>query len=521
MRNDLSNQTLGGVLADNARRQPDRQFLVFEPSDGACAAFTFGAFDASVNALGRVLQEAGVAPGERVHLHLANCPEFLLAWFACARIGAVMVPTNPVSTAAELAFILSHCEARVTLTTPTAETLVREAAGNSHHIFTVRGSGPISRGGSLAARMSRASTAPPSTTAGAEDPVAILYTSGTTARPKGVVITHAAMLHGAGVMATATRLGPEDRHLVVLPLFHAAAQMHAVLPSLLVGGSVALMERFSAGRFFDQAIRHGATRAALFAAPIRMLLAQPRREEHRSNRLRSVTFAQNVTEAQLAEWEERFGAPLLQLWGMTETVGLPLINPIEGPRRNMTMGRAAPGYHCRVVDEAGEDVPPGGIGELLVGAEPGRNVMREYFRDPAATAATLRDGWLHSGDQVQLCEDGYIRFVDRSKDLIKRAGENISSEEVEAVLRSHPAVFDAAVVGIPDDIRDERVKAVVVTQPGAGLTPGELQNWCTDRLAAFKVPEFIEFRDELPRTSVGKIQKHLLRERGGVHDAHR
>jgi crotonobetaine/carnitine-CoA ligase len=517
----VDDRTLGSVLAHHAARQPDRLFLVFESSEGTCESLTYAGFEARVNGLSRVLYECGVTRGDRVHVHLPNCPEFLLAWFACARLGAVMVPTNPVSTAAELGYILSHSEARVTLTTEAAGAVVREAAPVACVVLVTHAAGAPPRPGSLAERMSRASSAPFPTNVAAEDPVAILYTSGTTARPKGVVITHAAMLHGAEVMARATRLGADDRHLVVLPLFHAAAQMHAVLPSLLVGGSVALMERFSAGRFFDQAIRHGATRAALFAAPIRMLLAQPRREEHRSNALRSVTFAQNVTEAQLAEWEERFRAPLLQLWGMTETVGLPLINPLDGPRRNMTMGLPAPGYECRVVDEGGRDVPPGGIGELIVRADPGRTVMREYFRDPGATAATLRDGWLHSGDQVRWCEDGYVAFVDRAKDLIKRAGENISSGEVEAVLRTHPAVFDAAVVGIPDAVRDERVKAVVVPRPGSSVTAEELRDWCAGRLAAFKVPEVVEFRDELPRTSVGKIQKHVLRQSGGDRDAHR
>jgi crotonobetaine/carnitine-CoA ligase len=260
----------------------------------------------------------------------------------------------------------------------------------------------------------------------------------------------------------------------------------------------------------DQATRHGATLAALFAAPIRMLLAQPRRPEEGLTRLRAVSYAQNVTPQQFDEWHARFRAPLLQIWGMTETMSLPLMQPLDLPPKPWSMGRPVLGYEVRIVDEAGREVPPGTTGELIVRGTPGVSLMKGYFKNPEATARTLREGWLWSGDQAWRDADGYFFFVDRTKDLIKRAGENVSASEVEETLRQHAAVFDAAVVGVPDPLRDQAIKAYVILKDGAAASAEELIAWCRKRLSAFKVPAVVEFRATFPRTSVGKIQKHLF-----------
>jgi crotonobetaine/carnitine-CoA ligase len=336
------------------------------------------------------------------------------------------------------------------------------------------------------------------------------YTSGTTSKPKGVLLTHANYIYGGEVMGKAMRVSPADRHLVVLPLFHAGAQLHAVLPMLLSGGSIALVERFSASRFVDQAIRHEATLAALFAAPIRMLLAQPRTERDAKTRLRTISYAQNVTPPQWEEWHERFGARLMQIWGMTETMSLPLMHPLDLPPKPLAMGMPVLGYEAKVVDESGAEVTAGTVGELVVSGVPGISLMKGYFKNAKATAETLRDGWLYTGDQAVMDEEGWFYFVDRKKDMIKRAGENVSASEVEETLKRHPAVFDAAVVGIPDPLRDQAIKAYIILKEGAAAASEELMDWCRSRLSSFKVPESIEFRESFPRTSVGKIQKHLF-----------
>ena len=515
----VGRRTLGSVLAHHARTAPNRPCLSFEGPDGAVATWTYAEFDVLVNRTAAALTGLGLEPGQAVNVHLPNCPEFLALLFAAARLGAVLVPTNVALTAEELAYIVDHSESRLLVTD--AERLpvaaaVRQRCPRVQHLLTV---GPTAPGEdssgdvhSLAPLVMAAPAAPPQHGARSDDVAAILYTSGTTARPKGCLVTQAAYLYAGECMAKATRCGPADRHLVVLPLFHAGAQTHSVMPALVSGAGVALMHRFSASRFFAQARRHGCTLADLFAAPIRMILAQPPGPDAAATPLRLVTFAQNVTPEQLDAWQARCGVPLMQLWGMTETVGLPLMNPLDDRRDNMSLGLPVLGYTVKVIDETGQAVGPGGSGQLLVAGVPGRTLMLGYYKDPAATAATLRDGWLYSGDVVRVGADGYLHFVDRARDIIKRAGVNIAAGEIEAALRAHPAVFDAAAVGVPDPIRDEAIVAFVIARDGFAIDPTELTAWCREQVAAFKVPERIEIVSEFPRTPVGKIQKHLLRD---------
>ena len=344
------------------------------------------------------------------------------------------------------------------------------------------------------------------------DDAAILYTSGTTNLPKGVLVTHANYIYAGEVVSRIIRLSPDDRHLVTLPLFHGNAQYYSFMSTLNVGASAALMARFSASRLMKQAIRHECTVASLFAAPMRMMLAQPPDPADGLSRLRLAIFAQNVTEVQLGQWQERFGVPLLQIYGMTETMGTPLANPLDYTRDNMTMGMVTLGYECKVVDAQGNDVPDGVPGQLLVGGVPGWTIMKGYLKNPEATAETIQDGWLRTGDVVERNEEGYFRFVDRAKDMIKRSGENVAAGEVEAVIKRHPRVADAAVIGVPDPIRDEAIKAFVILNEGETATEEEIVEFCKRSLSKFRVPEFVEFRNEFPRTSIGKVQKNILRQ---------
>ena len=497
-------RTLKSALEDKAHRFPDRLFLIFEDGAGGSARWTWGQFDADVNRAAHLLQSRGLKHGDKFNLHLGNCPEFLLFWMAAAKTGMVMVPTNPTSTADEMEYILAHSEARLSVTEPQYAAPIHAVAARCPALNGVIEARP------LEPHLSGLPSTPPPTKVAPLDEISVQYTSGTTSKPKGVLLTHANYLFGGEAMSKSMRVGPADRHLIVLPLFHAGAQVHAFIPMLLAGGSVALMERFSATRFVEQAIRHEATLAALFAAPIRMLLAQPATQREGQTRLRAVSYAQNVTPRQFEDWHARFGASLMQIWGMTETMSLPLMQPLDLPRKPLSMGMPVLGYECKVVDADGKEVPPGTVGELVVSGFPGVTLMKGYFKNEQATAETLRDGWLHSGDQASMDDDGCFFFVDRKKDMIKRAGENVSASEVEETLKQHPAVFDAAVVAMPDPIRDHAIKAYVILKEGAATTADQLIGWCGERLSAFKVPEIVEFRDVFPRTSVGKIQKHLF-----------
>jgi len=501
----VGTRTLGAALRDKAERTPDRPFLSFEDAAGTShGPWTWSDVDRQVNQAAHLLLRHGLVPGDRFNLHLGNCPEFLIFWLAAARTGTIMVPTNPVSTPDEMAYVLAHSEARLAVTEAEHAAPVHAARPRCPALLDVIECRP------LAPLLAGLPDTPPDIAVTSADLVSMQYTSGTTSRPKGVLLTHANYLYGGEVLAKAMRVDPADRHLIVLPLFHAGAQLHAFLPMLLAGGSVALMERFSASRFVDQAIRHEATLAALFAAPIRMLLAQPPGPRDGQTLLRAVSYAQNVTPQQWGEWHRRFGARLMQIWGMTETMSLPLMHPLDLPPKPLAMGMPVLGYECRVVDETGAEVTPGTVGELVVKGVPGVTLMQGYWKNPAATAETLRDGWLHTGDTAWMDDEGWFFFVDRKKDLIKRAGENVSASEVEEALRQHPAVFDAAVVGVPDPVRDQAILAYVILRDGVPATADELIAWCRERLSAFKVPERVELRASFPRTSVGKIQKHLF-----------
>jgi carnitine-CoA ligase len=411
---------------------------------------------------------------------------------------------------------------------------------------------PAKDGAARAARGSAAS-APPAA-AGAEigpGTAAILYTSGTTSRPKGVLVTHANYLAVGAAVAGHLAITERDRWLIALPLFHANAQYYCTMSALVAGASIALVPRFSASGWARQAADHGATLGSLFAAPIRMILAQPPGAAERRSRLRAVLFAQNLADAQAGAFEQRFGTRLLQLYGMTETVLPPTMNPDSAQRRWSSIGRALPGVELRLAGSDGgtvrADTRPastrpattrpvstgaadtwaastrpaetgvadtgaaGTPGELLVGGVPGVTLAAGYYRDPEATAAAFRDGWLHTGDLARLDGDGFAYFVDRAKDMIKRSGENVSAGEIERVAADHPAVGECAAIGVPDPVRDEAIVLVVVPAAGTAVTAGELIAWCAGRLAAYKVPGAVVFIDALPRTSVGKIAKAALR----------
>ncbi|MEV0701194.1 AMP-binding protein [Saccharopolyspora sp. NPDC050389] len=501
-------RTLHGLLAWHATYAPRRPFLAFEQEPGQVRTTSYGEFFLRARQVAGLLRDAGIRPGDRVNVHLTNQPEFYESWFGAALAGAVLVPTNPLASPDELGFVLRHANCRAVITERDLHRVVVEAEAGTP-VFVVGSGGADDFDACVRA------SAPHSAVDGidtASDRIAgVLYTSGTTSRPKGVLVSHAAYVAAGETVAGQLRLRPDDRQLVVLPLFHGNAQYYSTMSALVTGTSIGLVPRFSARRWSAQAAALEATVTSLFAAPMRMILAAEPSEHDRRHRLRVGMFAQNVSEAELLEFEGRFGVPMVQLYGMTETVTPPTMGPLHGDRRPHSIGRPVPGAVLRIVDDWGKDVETGEAGELLVGGEPGRTLMTGYLDDPESTAKALRDGWLHTGDTVRADPDGYLHFVDRAKDVIKRSGENVASAEVERVLNEHPAVFESAVVAVPDAMRDEAVKAFVALHTDAEASAEDLRHWCAQRLAKFKVPEFMQFVDRLPRTSVGKIQKHLLR----------
>ena len=476
-------------------RDGDAVFLIFERPDGATAAWTYEQFDAVVTDVAVGLIQRGVVPGDSVHLALTNTPAFVALWLAANRLGAWIVPSDPMGKVPELADHIERTRPKAGFCAIDRAETYRQAAQVSPDLAITE---VDEASGSLDALMGDARVDWPSVDC--RDRAAVMFTSGTTGRPKGVEITQANYAFCGQVMAERADLSPDDRQLVVLPLFHANAQYYSFASAIWTGASVVLMPAFSASGFLAQAARHQATCASLFAAPMRMILARGAPVD--GVVLRHCWYAQNIADDQyetLAEW---FGCRPRQLYGMTETIPAVLTEPPDNPVPS-SMGQVTPGCHVMVRD-----------GEVLVGGTPGLTLFAGYLDDPATTTASFTaDGWFRTGDRARLDEDGRHYFDGRHSDVLKVAGENVSIVEVESVLASHPAVLEAAVVGAPDPVRDEvPVAFVVPTDSAAPPTVDELSLWCQERLAKAKLPRSFTLMDELPRTSVGKIRKFLLRQ---------
>jgi len=504
--------TLAAALRRRAADTPHEVFIVAEAVAGEVRSVTFAGLAARAGRLARLLRSMGIGHGSRFHVHLPNCAEFAECLFAGAELGAVMVPTSPDSTPDDLAYVLSHSAATVSVTEPALLPGVLEArdlAPELGEVLLARSGRSLAGSRLLEEALAGESEEPPRVRARPGDTAVILYTSGTTGWPKGVEVSHASLLFAGEVVAQALRMRPDDRWLVALPLFHGNALYYSTMSALVTGASLVLAESFEPGRWAEQVVRHRPTLASLFATQVRMVLAQPVTGAESDAGLRATVYAQNLAERQVTEFERRFGCPLVQLYGMTETVAPPLINPLYGERRNASLGRPVPHIPLRVIDPDGKDVGAGDTGQLLVGGQPGQTLMRGYHDNPAATAGVLRDDWLHTGDYVHV-DDGYYYFHGRSSDLLKPSVDNVSTAEIERVVMENWAVEECAAVGVPDSVRAEAIKLYVVRQPGEPLTSEEIHDWCAQRLAEHKRPDLIEFADTLPHTPVGKIDRRAL-----------
>ena len=479
---------------------PERPFLTFESHAGDACDWTYAAFDALVARVAGGLGRAGVGAGDRVHLVLANSPAFVAVWLACARIGAAIVPSDPRATTRELAVHARRAAPRVAV-------VAADRAGAYPPGTTARVHAVDEGDGELAALTGPA--APAATGPAWDAPAGILFTSGTTSAPKGVVITQANYAFAGDVMAAAAALRHDDRLLVVLPLFHANAQYYSFAAAIAAGASVALMPAFSATRFLGQAARHGTTHASLFAAPMRMILSRGATPVP-GLRLRHVWYAQNLAPAQYEAFAALVGCRPRQLYGMTETLPAVLSQRALDSEPG-SLGEPTMGCDVELLEPDG-DAPAGlgEVGEITVGGRPGQGLFAGYLDDAATTAASFRRGRFRTGDLARRDASGRLAFAGRRGDVLKVAGENVSTVEIEEVLAEHEAIGEVAVVGEADELRDEVPVAYVVIAPGQELAVTDVMRWAAARLAPAKRPRAVHLVAELPRTSVGKVRKFLL-----------
>jgi crotonobetaine/carnitine-CoA ligase len=507
-------RSLTDLLQERVSLYGERTFLVFEDRDEQVSELTYAEFDARVEDCARGLAVLGVEFGTRVVVHLRNSPEFLISWFAIVRLGAVMVPSNVANTVSELEHVIGFTEASVAITQPDyRDSLERAIAGVESAAKLVIARGEAAGAIAFDELASLSEHPAPRPAVGGSDVAELLFTSGTTTKPKAVMLTHAIAIRGGLDTVHSLWLDEGERCLTALPLFHVNGQCLTILAAITVGGTAIVIEEFRASRFWSQIRRHRATQTAIVAMQLRTLNAQPPDPHEREHDLRRVFYAINVADHEKEQFEERYGVSLINGYGLSEAMTLLCVSPVVGPRRWPSIGLASPGRTLRLLDEEGNEVGTGEVGEICAREEPGRGMMLGYYKDEEATAKAIRDGWLHTGDNAYADAEGYLYFFDRKKDMIKRAGENVSAIEVEAVLVAHPMVAEAAVVGVPDAIRDEAVAAVVVPLDGCEPSSEEIIEHCSQKLSRFKVPTIVTFETELPKTSIGKVRKDELRKR--------
>lgn len=504
------NRTITDLLDEQALCHGHRLAIVHEYQNGDISQLSYIQLREAARGFAAGLQARGVMPGDRVFVFMGNTAEYVPLWMGLMLAGAVIVAGNIYLTAPEVAYQLEHCQPALALVEPTHEALIREVCAGMAQppdiVAVARGSlGPEGLSGALAG-------APADYQApdqGSDDLAQILYTSGTSARPKGVMLTQANLLWCGQAGAANSGLSRSDRVFNNKPLFHANCQ-ETVLSCLTAGATAVIGERYSATRYLRQLIEHRITICSLSGMLCRTLLNQPPTPFDQAHQVRYAGYAINISEAEIAAFIERFRIPLRNGYGQSETMLYITLQPHASPSSYPSIGRATPDREVFVVDDDNQPVAAGAVGEIVVRGRPGRTLTLGYYRDPAATQAVFEGGWLHTGDLGYQDVKGNFFFFGRKKEVIKRAGENISAAEVEEALMGHPAVRDVAVVGIPDPVRDQSVKAFIVLHAGHQADADAIKAFCAQRLAYFKVPEQVQFMAELPRNASGKVQKRAL-----------
>jgi crotonobetaine/carnitine-CoA ligase len=502
------------LLSVRARSHAGRPFVVWQPFGEEPQVWTFDRLARESASVAAGLAVRGVTAGDRVLIHLENCPEFLVAWFACARLGAVAVTTNTRSAEDELAYFASDCAAVGAITQPAfADLVARAAPALNFLICTGHDAGVAATAGvgepwaALARDPGRLPVRPADPLA----PCSVQYTSGTTSRPKGVLWTHANALWGARCNAAQEALRPDDVHLVYLPLFHTNALAYSVLASLWVGARMVLTPKWSTSRFWDISLRHGCTWLSLMGLSVRALVGYDPIPAGHSYRLFGTGWCDLPIDA-------AYGVKTIGWWGMTETISHPIVGDAFLPNRPQSMGRPSPLYEIRVVRPDGgddtrfEDTEFEESGELLVRGVRGLSMFTEYLNRPDATDESFdADGWFHTGDLVVAHADGHLSFDNRAKDMLKVGAENVSAAEVERVIAEVPGVVEVGVVGRPDVKLDEVPVAFITTIDADPAVLKAIDAACARKLADFKRPRAVYRIAQFPRSTLAKLNKVELR----------
>ena len=500
---------VGDLLTEAAAQYPDKTAIIFRDQKTSYAEF-----DRRANQVANALMALGVQKGDRVGVLLHNIPLFMEAYYGILKAGAVVVPMNVLYKAGEVAYIMKDSGAKALLTFAPFAPVALAAAAEAPELRHVIVAAPADVPG--ASSWAQTVSAAPETAPGVEivenDLAVLSYTSGTTGRPKGAMLLHGNLLANIQQNSDVAQLkvNSDDIVWLGLPLFHIYGMNVGMNNTIRYGGAMLLVERFEPVPTLEGIQKHRAT--VIFGAPP-MFIAWSLVPTLRDYDLTSVRFiatgAAAMPVAVMNLFQDLTGAPISEGYGLSESSPVLTANAAGAYIKPGTVGPAIPGVEIKIVDENGNELPHGQMGELIAR---GANIMAGYWNLPEATAETLRDGWLYTGDLATEDDDGYFTIVDRKKDMILVSGYNVYPREVEETLYRHPAVADAAVVAYPDPYQGESVMAFVVRKDGQDVSAQDLIDFCRSQIAVFKCPRRIEFVPELPKNNTGKVLRRELRE---------
>lgn len=509
---DLHHQGgIGKWIRHHALQTPDREALVFEST-----RLSYAELNRRINRLANGLTARGVARGDRVAILLLNSTTFLEVFFACAKLGAIALPLNYRLSAGELRFILEDAAADLLIYHTAFTELagpVREALPDLRGIAAARGEQPAHPGDEAYPEvLASADESEPEVALGQDDPLMMMYTSGTTGQPKGALLSHANPTWvTANLMASDAAVRRGSTVLTVAPLFHIGGLAVHTLPALCIGARVVLHAQFDPALTLATVRDERVSELFMLPAMWQMLTRQPDFDDYDLGSLRCLLSGGAPCPIPVIHFLQERGLAFLEGFGMTETTASAcVLDNQDAVRKNGSVGKPLVHMQMRIVDEHDQDVAIGEIGELVMR---GPTLFMEYWGRPRATAEACRNGWFHSGDLARQDEEGYYYIVDRQKDMLISGGENVYPSEVERVLHDHPRILEVAVIAMPDDKWGEVPMAVVVIDEGEPLTLEEVRRFCDGRLGRFKIPRFLEQVDALPRNATGKILKRELRAR--------
>jgi len=509
-------QTLGHILEDKAATCGDTVFLQYEEG----AQVTYRECNEMANRVANGLYNLGLRKGDTLATFLPNCLESLYLWFGAAKAGVVDFPINLANKGYYLTHIIDNSDSKVLVIDSQSIDRLKLVETDLPKLEKV----VVWSKSSVKAELpelkfdvidfSELMNSPAEklqVDLKGNDPQMIIYTSGTSGAAKGVVEPHSMIYLNAREYVEAMRVNSEDTFYTCLPLFHANARILSIYPALLLGTKVVIYKKFSASRFWDQIKKAGATVFNSLGAIATFIYNQPMREDDGDNPVR-VCAAFPMPIEIYEDFEKRYNLKVVEGYGLTE-VAIITYNPYDKPKPG-SCGKETNSFEVRIVDENDYPVPQGTIGEIVARGRLPWATALEYFNMPDKTLELVRNHYYHTGDGGYLDEDGYLFFVDRIKDYIRRRGENISSADIEKVVNSYPNVVESAAISVKSEISEDEVKIVVVLKEGEKLAPEELLAYCEDRMPYFAVPRYVEFVESMPKTSNEKIQKSKLREAG-------